>query len=76
MSTLQVLDTRPQPTGESELNEIDAALEEKWNQSSRASATYEAPVFLSRYRPQTFASVEELVARDIEAFTLRRSRVG
>ncbi len=76
MSPLQLLDSRTQSTVDAQLTELDAALEQNFKQTPQVSERLSEGVFRSRYRPQAFASVEELVARDIEAFSRRRTHIG
>ncbi len=74
MSSLQLLESRTQSTIDAQLSELDAALEQSFREAENPSNAPADAVFRSRYRPQTFASVEELVARDIAAYTRRRTQ--
>lgn len=79
MPLLRTLKSRPQPTYGTERSDAFLASTPGFVPSPTPGAgtmnvDVESP-FRSRYLPQAFASVEELVAGDVEAFSQRHARV-
>lgn len=80
MPLLHTLQSRTQPTYGTERGDaFNASTPGFAANSTPGAAAVNVDVestFRSRYLPQAFASVEELVARDIEAFSQRKVRIS
>lgn len=82
MPSLHALQSRPQlsyfPEGSERFTAVtpDASPAGTSGAGPVNMAASHEPALRSRYQPRAFASVEELVARDIEAFSQRRARVS